>query len=51
VSSSILLYIVGWELSPSHIGLPSVNQNQTHIHTPTPALQPIGLNSLIDSQL
>ena len=50
-SSSILLYIVGWELSPSRIGLPSVNQNQTHIHVLTPTLQPIGFNSLIDSQL
>jgi hypothetical protein len=47
----MVLYIVGWELSPSRIGLPSVNQNQTHIHVPTPTLQPIGFNSLIDSQL
>ena len=47
----MVLYIVGWELSPSRIGLPSVNQNQTHIHVPTPTLQPIGFNLLIDSQL
>jgi hypothetical protein len=38
-------------LSPSRIGLPSVNQSQTHIHVPTPTLQPIGFNSLIDNQL